>query len=132
MKYFTIEELCSSVTAKSKGISNNPPFQVKQNLEALVENILDPLREKYGKPIKVNSGYRSQELNQVVGGTATSQHTKGEAADITGGSKEENKKLFELIKASGIYDQLIDESNYSWVHVSYKRNGGNRMQILHL
>ena len=132
MKYFTIKELCNSETAKSNGMSNNPPFQIEQNLEALVENVLDPLREKYGKSIKVNSGYRSPELNQAVGGAAASQHIKGEAADITGGGKEENKKLFELIKASGIYDQLIDESNYSWIHVSYKRNGGNRMQILHL
>ena len=132
MKYFTIKELCSSATAKSRGINNDPSFQVEQNLEALVENILDPLREKYGKPIRVNSGYRSPELNRAVGGAATSQHIKGEAADITGGSKEENRKLFELIKTSGIYDQLIDESNYSWVHVSYKKNGGNRMQILHL
>jgi len=132
MKYFTIYELCFSNNAKTNVINNTPSASVKQNLETLIENVLDPLREKYGNPITVNSGYRSPELNKILKGAVNSQHIKGEAADITAGNKEENKKLFELIKQSGIYDQLIDESNYSWIHVSYKNNGGNRMEIVHL
>lgn len=93
---------------------------------------LDPIRELWGKPIGVNSGYRSPELNRAVGGKTTSQHQRGEAADITTGSVEGNRKLFELIQASGIeFDQLIDENGYKWLHVSYVSRG-NRKQVLHL
>lgn len=131
MKYFSIEELCRSTTAEKEGIANDPTADVETKLTALVDNVLDPLREWYGKPITVNSGYRSPELNKAVGGSNTSQHMKGEAADITAGSREENKKLFEHIKGSLPFDQLIDESNFSWVHVSYK-SSGNRKQVLKL
>ncbi|MDR0692348.1 MAG: peptidase M15, partial [Prevotellaceae bacterium] len=103
-----------------------------ENLTNLVDKLLDPVREQWGKPIRVNSGYRSMAINMAVGGAATSQHLKGEAADITAGSKEENKKLFELIKSGYVFDQLIDETDYTWLHVSLKRNGVNRKQILHL
>lgn len=131
MKYFTIKELCKSSTAISKNIDNSPNSEVVQNLTQLVDNILDPLREKYGKPINVNSGYRCQALNKAVGGSKTSQHCFGQAADITTGSKSENKKLFNLIiKLNLPYDQLIDESNFSWVHVSFSKKP--RKQILHL
>jgi len=133
MKYFTIKELTSSNTAEKRGIKNVPSKDAEANLIALVENVLDPLRESYGKPIFVTSGYRSPELNKAVNGANNSQHMRGEAADITAGSKSENKKLFELLRASDIkVDQVIDESNYSWIHVSYKRSGHNRNQILHL
>ena len=94
--------------------------------------MLDPLREWYGKPIAVNSGYRCPQLNRLVGGAASSQHLKGEAADITAGSREENRKLFEYIRENLPFDQLIDEKNFSWVHVSYKRDGNNRKQTLKL
>lgn len=80
----------------------------------------------------MNSGYRCPQLNRMVGGKPTSQHLKGEAADITAGSKEENRKLFAYIRANLTFDQLIDEKNFSWVHVSFKRNGENRKQIIHL
>ena len=86
----------------------------------------------YGKAITVNSGYRCSKLNAAVGGAKTSQHMRGEAADITAGSKTENKKLFELIRDNLPFDQLIDESNYSWVHVSYVSTSKNRKQILSL
>lgn len=131
MKYFTIKELCKSTTAISKNIDNSPNSEITKNLEQLVDNILDPLREKYGKPIKVNSGYRCEALNKAVGGSKTSQHRYGQAADITGGSKSENKKLFELAQELKLpFDQLIDESNFSWVHISYSNKP--RKQILHL
>lgn len=132
MKHFTIGELCASTTADARGIKNTPMLQEKGNLKALADNVLDPLREWYGKPIYVNSGYRCPQLNRMVGGKPTSQHLKGEAADITAGSKEENRKLFAYIRANLTFDQLIDEKNFSWVHVSFKRNGENRKQIIHL
>ena len=125
MKYFTIKELSSTNT----GLSNIPPYEVQKNLEALVENVLDPLREKYGKPIRVNSGYRSAAVNAKVKGAKNSDHLYGYAADITAGNKVENKKLFELIRDNFDFKQLINEYNYSWVHVSWQ-NGANRKQIL--
>lgn len=131
MKYFTITELCKSNTAVQKGIDNTPNQQIIDNLKQLVLKILDPLREAYGKPIIVNSGYRSLELNKAINGAKSSQHLKGQAADITGKSKENNKKLFELIQSLQLpYDQLIDEQNFSWIHVSFSDNP--RKQILHL
>lgn len=122
MKYFTIKELTKSSTAEAKGIDNTPTPEVERNLTALVDNILDGVREIYGKPITVNSGYRCPELNKAVGGSATSDHAKGFAADITGGSKEENERLFNIIKHNFHFSQLIDEKNFSWVHVSYNPN----------
>lgn len=131
MKYFTIKELTESTTATIKKLDNTPTEQVEKNLTILVEKILDPLREMYGKPIIVNSGYRSPEVNAAVNGSKTSQHVLGEAVDITAGSKKENKKLFELIRDNFEFDQLINENNYSWIHVSY-REGRLRKQILKL
>lgn len=131
MKHFTIKELSHSDTALIRGIDNYPTAEAVSNLTKLVDNVLDPLREKYGKPIYVSSGYRSPALNRSVNGATSSQHRLGEAADITAGCKEENKKLFEIIKKELPYDQLIDEKNFSWVHVSY-REGRNRKQALKL
>ena len=131
MKYFTIKELCKSSTATQKGIDNTPNSEIVSNLEQLVDKILDPLREKYGKPVRVNSGYRCEKLNKAVGGSNTSQHKYGLAADITAGSRLENKKLFALIQQLNLpFDQLIDEKNYSWIHVSISKNP--RKQVLHL
>lgn len=129
MKYFTIEELTRSDTAEEHGIDNTPTKEAREKLVALVENVLDPLREMYGKPITVNSGYRGPVLNSCIGGAKTSQHCKGEAADITGRNKEANKKLFELIRDNLPFDQLINEYDYSWVHVSFK-SSGNRKEVL--
>lgn len=131
MKYFTIKELCKSSTATLKRIDNTPNSEIVNNLEQLVDNILDPLREAYGKPIKVNSGYRCEALNAAVGGSKTSQHKYGLAADITTGSRLENKKLFILAKQLNLpFDQLIDEKAYSWIHISFSKKP--RKQVLHL
>lgn len=129
MKYFTIEELCQSDKARQMGIDNTPTEDVIDSLSDLVENVLDPAREKIGKPVAVSSGYRCPELNRAVGGVVTSQHVKGEAADLTTGNRKENKRLFQIIRDNLPFDQLIDEYDYSWVHVSYRRSG-NRKQIL--
>lgn len=133
MKFFTINELTKSDTATRNNISNVPNEQEKNNLIALVDNILDPLREVYGQPIIVTSGYRCEKLNNLVKGSKTSQHRFGQAADIRSkkGTKEENKKLFDLIQKLDLpFDQLIDEYNYDWVHVSHSSK--NRKQILHI
>lgn len=129
MKHFTIKELTNSSTAKSKGIDNTPTREVVGNLTTLVDKVLDPLREAYGKPIRVNSGYRCPKLNKAIGGSATSQHVLGQAADITGGSKAENKKLFDLVRSLKLpFDQLIWEHAGVWVHVSCGPR--NRRQVL--
>ena len=122
MKYFTIQELTKSATAQRRGINNDPSIEVRKSLTALIEKVLDPLREAYGKPIIVTSGYRCERLNRAVGGAASSQHVKGEAADIRSvqDTPEENKKLYDLIVKLGLpFDQLINEYGYDWVHVSF-------------
>lgn len=131
MKYFSIKEMTKSNTATAKGIDNTPDQTITDNLTKLIEAVLDPLREWYGKSIIVNSGYRCEALNKAIGGAKSSQHMLGEAADITVGSKEENEKLFDYIKDNLEFDQLINESDFSWVHVSY-REGRLRKQVLAL
>ena len=132
MKYFTVAEFVRSETADRLAIDNRLPKELLPNVQALISNVLDPLREAYGKPITINSGYRSPALNKAVKGSATSDHMKGGAADITGGSLKENKRLFYLIQELGLpFKQLIDEKNFAWVHVSYQQ-GANRKQILAL
>lgn len=131
-KYFTLGELCKSDVAVEKRIENTPDNPTIERIQALMDECLDKVREMWGKPIGVNSGYRSYELNKAVGGAKNSQHLRGEAADITTGSKENNRKLFDLIVASDIpFDQLIDESGYRWLHISYCTDY-NRKQVLHL
>ena len=129
---FHLDEFINSDTAKAKKIENIPTAEHIENIKALTERVLQPIRDELKKPIKINSGFRSKELNDAIKGAATSQHMNGEAADITLGTKTANKTLFNAIKKHGEFDQLIDEQNYTWVHVSYKRNGKNRKQILHL
>ena len=130
MKHFTIEELCKSNVATAEGIKNIPDALSRTRLITLIDKVLDPLREQYGKPIHVNSGYRCHELNKhpKVKGAWNSQHLRGEAADLDNG-KAENKKLFDILKTMD-FDQLINEHDFAWVHVSYKDKAKNRRQIL--
>ncbi len=131
MTYFTIEELTRSDTAARRGLDNTPTPAALRKLHELTEAVLDPLRQAWGRPIHVNSGYRSPAVNKAVGGAANSQHTLGEAADITAGSPALNKELYELaVRLRLPYDQLIDERGYRWLHISYRR-GNNRRQTLH-
>ena len=131
-KNFTLEEMTSSAAAKERHIDNSPPTYITVNIQLLVNHVMQPLRDLYGKPIHVNSGYRSPALNESLGGAPNSQHLQGKAADITTGNAKENKKLFDLIQSSKIpFDQLIDESDYKWIHVSYNQDK-NRRQVLHL
>lgn len=132
MKYFTYNEFIRSNTAKARKIDNTPTDEQRKCLKALVDNVLDPLRESWGHPIVITSGYRSQTLNKIVGGSNTSHHMRGMAADITAGSRENNRKLFELIKRLKLpFTQLIDEHSYQWIHISYDASD-IRMQELHL
>lgn len=131
MRYFTYSEFERSDTATRRKIANTMPESAKKNVTALVDKVLDPLREAWGKPITVTSGYRSPALNKAVGGEATSQHLTGQAADITTGNRVDNRKLFQLVIDLGLpFDQLIDESNFSWMHISHGPR--NRRQILKL
>ena len=109
------------------------PPEARQNIEALVAEVLDPVREAYGKPIYVNSGYRCPKHNKAVGGVPNSQHMKGEAADISlrltaYSLQDELMKLARIIKEQGRFDQLIIYPTF--LHVSYKRSGGNRHKVL--
>lgn len=132
MKFFTIAELCKSKIADRLGIDNRCTQLEVMNLTALVDNVLDPLRTWYGKPIIVNSGFRCPALNSAVKGAATSQHMTGRAADIDAGDRQQNKLLFDYIQKNLPFDQLIDESNFAWVHVSYCDEHSNRKQVLKL
>lgn len=135
-KYFTVEELCKSNTAKAKGISNVPNHIQTDNLEQLIKNVLDPLREAYGKPIYVNSGFRCPKLNKEVGGKWNSEHLSGCAADISSNNKSDNAIIFELVKSLKLpFNQLIWEKGNNhypdWIHISYNKFN-NRQQILKL
>lgn len=134
MKYFTIGELTSSTTARRYNIKNVPGIMELNNLTSLVERLLDPLRDLLGKPIYVSSGYRCKALNSKVGGSKTSQHMKGQAADIYLKGLS-NIVIAKALVASGLeWDQCIIEKgtlqNPQWIHLSYKTSG-NRNQILY-
>lgn len=116
-----------SIELSIKNIPNTTQLMAMQNVAI---KAFEPLRVWYGKPIKINSFFRNLKLNTAVGGAPTSQHLKGEAIDISGGNAVENKKLFDYIKNNLDFDQLINEYNYKWVHVSYKLSGVNRNQVL--
>lgn len=127
-KNFTFESLIKT----SVGICNCPNMEEIKSLEQLTINVLQPLRDLYGKPIFVTSGFRNKAVNKAVGGVPSSQHTKGEAVDISVYTKHGNKILFHLILEHLEYDQLINENDYSWIHVSFTTKRPNRKQVLHL
>ena len=126
MKNFRIQEFVCRCGCKM-------PAEAQQNIEALVANVLDPVREAYGKPIYVNSGYRCPKHNAAVGGVPRSQHLVGQAADISVKSeklkvKSELDELARIIVQQGRFDQLIIYPTF--LHVSYKRSGVNRHKVL--
>jgi len=136
-KHLSLAEVTRSESAKRRGISNMPTPAHIENFKLLAENVFEPVRENFGKPIHISSGYRSDALNKAVGGSKTSQHCTGEAIDIdmdgsTGGVT--NKMVFDYIKDNLNFDHLIWEfgtaSNPDWVHVSYKSTGKQRKQVI--
>ena len=132
-KHLTLEELTYSATAIKLGIVNNPtPIQI-ENLKTLALKVFEPVREHFGVPIHISSGYRIMNLNQALNGSITSQHCRGEAIDIDmKGDKVSNAQIFHWIKDNLKYDQLIwefgDKKNPDWIHVSYCSE--NRKQTL--
>ena len=117
-KYFSITEFFKSDTADRRGINNRIPKDLLPNAEHLITEVLDPLREWYGRPIHINSGYRCPMLNKAVGGVAGSFHLTGCAADIDARDLEENKKLFSYIKEHLPFTELGWEGGGRWVHVA--------------
>lgn len=135
-KNLYLSEVTKSRTAKRLGISNEPTKEHLVNLQILAEKIFQPIRDYYGCPIYISSGYRSEALNKAIGGSKSSQHCKGQAIDIDRDaySLPSNGEIFEYIKNNLEFDQLIWEfgsnTNPDWVHVSYNTNGSQRKQIL--
>ncbi len=132
-KNFSLNELTKSQTAIRMGIDNTSDTEQLVNLAVLVQQILQPCREQFGS-ISINSGLRVLKLNQAIGSSDKSQHTKGEAADFEAHSIS-NRRLAEWIEEKLDFDQLILEypgpdPRDGWVHCSYKRDGGNRKQVL--
>jgi len=128
--HFTLEELTASQTATRLGFKEQfePSNVVVNNLTTLCRT-LEKVREIWGGPLHISSGYRCPRLNKAIGGSATSSHMEGEAADIDLGSREKNQQLYQKILDVGIeFDQLINEYNFSWVHISFRYK--NRRQIL--
>ena len=135
-KYVSLAEVTRSDTAKRKGIDNSPTAEHLENLKVISEEVFDKVREYFGVPIFISSGYRSAALNKAIGGSATSDHNLGRALDLDQdghGNGVTNADVFNYIKSNLDFDQLIWEfgtdKNPDWVHVGY-RKGANRKQIL--
>jgi hypothetical protein len=122
-KHITVKEATQSATATRLKIDNTPSAKVLANMKLVAEKCFEPLREWYGKPIIIDSFYRSPALNKAVKGSKTSDHVKGMAIDLDTGSNSENLKLFNWLKDNVEYKQLIheygDKSGPAWVHISY-------------
>ena len=136
-KHLSLKEVIKSNTATRKGIDNTPTDEHLYNLKRLAEEIFEPIRTHFNVPIGVSSGYRSIALNKAIGGSKTSQHSKGEALDLDADIYGEitNKQIFDFIKDNLVYDQLIGEGlssngDYNWIHVSYSATRKNRKEIL--
>ena len=134
-KNLALSEVTRSETAKRRGISNMPTPEHIENFKKLAENVFQPIRDHFGVPIRISSGYRSKELNTAIGGSLSSQHCQGEAIDIDmDGTSITNAQIFNYIKENLEFDQLIWEfgtdTNPDWVHVSYESTGKQRKMML--
>ena len=135
-KNLSLEEVIKSTTAKRLGIDNTPDDWTTENLRQVALNVFQPLRDAFGCPIFVSSGYRSADLNRAIGGSKRSQHVEGRALDLDADvfGRCTNAQIFSWIKENVEFDQLIwefgDESNPDWVHVSFVYDGANRRRCL--
>jgi len=130
-KNFALSEITHSNTAKRLGIDNEPTETHLQNMQHLVDNLLQPLRDAVG-PIRISSGYRNPSLNRAIGGSSSSQHCKGQALDVQFWQmgKMNNKIIYDWILSSGLeFDQMINEFDFAWIHISLKEKN-NRKQVL--
>ena len=140
-KNFTLNEFTKSVSAIRNGIENSPTSEHIRNIQLLVKYVLQPLREALGSPIRITSGYRSENLNKAIRGShkiikgkyvATSQHCKGQASDIQFrvDGVMDNKVIWDKVIELGLpFDQMINEFEYSWIHISYNEEH-NRKSLL--
>ena len=134
MKHFSISELTISATALREGIDNRPSKCAYHLLHVLIQQLLDPIREAWGEPIVVSSGYRCKELNTLIGGVKNSHHMLGCVADIIAGNRADHRKLFKMIQKMQQegrikFTQLIWEGNGRWIHISYVP-GDLRCQVI--
>ena len=130
-KNFSRAEIEHSNTAKRLGISNEMSDKHLENMQRVIDNLIQPMRDAIG-PIRISSGYRSPKLNKAIGGSSRSQHSKAEALDLQYwiGGKMNNKVIYDWVLESGVeFDQMINEFDYSWIHISLKSRE-NRSQIL--
>ena len=130
-KHISYKEAVGSNYAKQKGIKNKPNEEQVENMKLLAEKVFEPLREWVDAPIKVNSMFRSKELNSAIKGSLKSSHLNGEAMDITSMGGKSNLEMFHYIRTELDFDQLIWEfgSEPKWLHVSYNKDN-NRQQVL--
>jgi len=134
-EHVSYKEGTRSTTAIRRGISNNPDNEQLANMELLAEKVFEPLREWVGGPIKINSFFRSPELNKAIGGSAKSQHCHGQAIDIDDTyGKVANSEMYHYVKSNLDFDQMIwefgDDDNPDWVHISYVSEEDNRRRCL--
>jgi hypothetical protein len=130
------KEAVRSETAKRLGISNKPKKEHIENMELIAEKIFQPLREWVDHPIRINSFFRSEELNSRIGGAISSAHKEGLAIDITSLGEKTNLEMFHYIKDHLDYDILIneypnDDGEPKWIHVSWNKKK-NRKQVLEI
>ena len=128
---FVLSEITRSNAAKRLGIDNGPNKEHLRSIQRIITNLVQPMREALG-PIRISSGYRNPSLNRAIGGSTKSQHCKGEALDIQfwKDGKMCNEEVYKYILDSNMeYDQMINEFDFSWIHLSIKE-GGNRNQAL--
>lgn len=128
MRYFSFAEFERSETATRLGIDNAVPATLRGNIEALVDKVLGPLREAWGKPIVVTSGYRCAALNRAVGGVPTSMHLSGHAADITTGNAVDNRRLYQLAQDLKLpcFELIGKKYDFKWLHISYNPERAKR------
>ena len=131
-KNFTLSEITKSNTAKRLGINNAPDKEHLKNMQVLIRDLIQPMRDALG-PIRISSGYRNPQLNRAIGGHTKSQHCKGEALDLQFWKKGKmcNKEIYDWVIKEGIaFDQMINEFDFAWIHISLKNVGKNRRMIL--
>lgn len=136
-EHISFKEATHSQTATKLGLDNEPKSEHIKNMELIANKLFEPLREWVGGPIKINSMFRSQNLNKAIGGSLTSAHKNGLAIDITSLGKKSNFEMFEYIIKNLDFDQVISEfpnqeGNPKWVHISYKNKKDNRKQALEI
>ena len=128
---FVLSEITRSNTAKRLGIDNGPNKEHLQNIQRIITNLIQPMRDAIG-PIRISSGYRNPNVNRAIGGSTKSQHCKGEALDLQfwNDGQISNKEIYDWVLRSDVeFDQMINEFDFAWIHISLTKEG-NRKQVL--